>query len=52
MFRRTDLGRDIRPHTTASWTPCSATTIGEGSARIGTIEHLMAALAGAGVDNV
>lgn len=28
-----------------------ATTIGEGEARIGTIEHLMAALSGLGIDN-
>lgn len=51
VFHRTDLGRDIpATYRTVVDTKLS-TTIGEGSARMGTIEHLMAALAGAGVDN-
>jgi len=52
VFRRSDLGRDIPAtydHVVATEL---CTTIGEGSARVGTIEHLMAALAGAGIDNV
>ncbi len=52
VFRRTDLGRDIPATYNRVVDTKLCTTIGEGSARIGTIEHLMAALAGAGVDNV
>jgi UDP-3-O-[3-hydroxymyristoyl] N-acetylglucosamine deacetylase len=52
VFRRTDLGRDIPATYDRVVDTTLCTTIGEGSARVGTIEHLMAALAGAGVDNV
>jgi UDP-3-O-[3-hydroxymyristoyl] N-acetylglucosamine deacetylase len=52
VFRRTDLGRDIPATYDRVVDTKLCTTIGEGSARVGTIEHLMAALAGAGVDNV
>jgi UDP-3-O-[3-hydroxymyristoyl] N-acetylglucosamine deacetylase len=52
VFRRTDLGRDIPATYNRVVDTKLCTTIGEGSARVGTIEHLMAALAGAGVDNV
>jgi UDP-3-O-[3-hydroxymyristoyl] N-acetylglucosamine deacetylase len=52
VFRRTDLGRDIPATYNRVVDTMLCTTIGEGSARVGTIEHLMAALAGAGVDNV
>jgi UDP-3-O-[3-hydroxymyristoyl] N-acetylglucosamine deacetylase len=52
VFRRTDLGRDIPATYNRVVDTMLCTTIGEGSARIGTVEHLMAALAGAGVDNV
>jgi UDP-3-O-[3-hydroxymyristoyl] N-acetylglucosamine deacetylase len=52
VFRRTDLGRDIPATHDRVVDTKLCTTIGEGSARVGTIEHLMAALAGAGVDNV
>jgi UDP-3-O-[3-hydroxymyristoyl] N-acetylglucosamine deacetylase len=52
VFRRTDLGRDIPATYNRVVDTMLCTTIGEGSARISTIEHLMAALAGAGVDNV
>jgi UDP-3-O-[3-hydroxymyristoyl] N-acetylglucosamine deacetylase len=52
VFRRTDLGRDIPATYNRVIDTKLCTTIGEGSARVGTIEHLMAALAGAGVDNV
>jgi UDP-3-O-[3-hydroxymyristoyl] N-acetylglucosamine deacetylase len=52
VFRRTDAGAEIR----ASWTNaiesprCTVLSNGEGIT-IGTIEHLMAALAGAEIDN-
>ena len=52
VFRRTDLGRDVPAHHSHVVDTKLCTVIGEGSARVGTIEHLMAALAGAGVDNV
>jgi UDP-3-O-[3-hydroxymyristoyl] N-acetylglucosamine deacetylase len=52
VFRRADLGRDIPATHDRVVDTKLCTTIGEGSARVGTIEHLMAALAGAGVDNV
>ncbi|MFC0384771.1 UDP-3-O-acyl-N-acetylglucosamine deacetylase [Muricoccus vinaceus] len=49
VFRRTDLGLDIPArHDTVSDTRL-CTAIGEGAARIGTIEHVMAALAALGV---
>jgi UDP-3-O-[3-hydroxymyristoyl] N-acetylglucosamine deacetylase len=51
VFRRTDLGRDIPATFNRVVDTRFCTTIGEGSARMGTIEHLMAALAGAAVDN-
>jgi UDP-3-O-[3-hydroxymyristoyl] N-acetylglucosamine deacetylase len=52
VFRRIDLGRDVPATHDRVVDTTLCTTIGEGSARVGTIEHLMAALAGAGVDNV
>jgi UDP-3-O-[3-hydroxymyristoyl] N-acetylglucosamine deacetylase len=52
VFRRTDLNRDIPATYNRVVDTMLCTTIGEGAARIGTIEHLLAALAGAGVDNV
>lgn len=52
VFRRTDLGRDIPATFNRVVDTKFCTVIGEGSARVGTIEHLMAALAGAGIDNV
>src|SRR5579862_6093917 len=52
VFRRTDLGRDMAATYDRVVDTTLCTTIGEGAARVGTIEHLMAALAGAGVDNV
>lgn len=52
VFRRTDLARDIPATHDRVVDTKLCTTIGEGSVRVGTIEHLMAALAGAGVDNV
>src|SRR5580704_19258163 len=52
VFRRTDLKRDIPATYNRVVDTKLCTTIGEGSARVGTIEHLMAAIAGAGVDDV
>lgn len=52
VFRRTDLGRDIPATFNRVVDTKLCTTIGEGSARVATIEHILAALAGAGVDNV
>jgi UDP-3-O-[3-hydroxymyristoyl] N-acetylglucosamine deacetylase len=54
VFRRTDLGRSIpaRYDTVCDTRLC--TVIGDPSmpsARVGTIEHVMAALSGAGIDN-
>src|SRR5580693_5196717 len=46
VFRRTDLGRDIPATYNRVVDTQRCTTIGESSARMGTVEHLMAALAG------
>ena len=54
VFRRTDLGRDIpaRHDTVIDTRLCTVIADpGMASARVGTIEHLMAALAGACIDN-
>src|SRR5947208_5932128 len=53
VFRRTDLAGEIR----ASWansveTPLCTTLSNSAGITIGTVEHLMAALAGAEIDNV
>jgi UDP-3-O-[3-hydroxymyristoyl] N-acetylglucosamine deacetylase len=52
VFRRTDLGVDIpaRFDTVADTRLC--TVIAEGEARVGTVEHLMAALLAAGIDDL
>jgi UDP-3-O-[3-hydroxymyristoyl] N-acetylglucosamine deacetylase len=51
VFRRTDLGRDIPALFDRVVDTRLCTAIGEGEARISTIEHVMAALAGSGVDD-
>ena len=51
VFRRADLGVDIPARFDRVVDTRLATVIGNGEARIGTIEHVMAALAGCGVDN-
>ncbi|PPQ27461.1 UDP-3-O-acyl-N-acetylglucosamine deacetylase [Rhodopila globiformis] len=54
VFRRTDLGRDIEARFDNVCDTRLCTSVadpGMPSARIGTIEHVMAALAGAGIDN-
>ncbi len=54
MFKRTDLpGAPLVPadvHHVVDTSLC--TTVGEGEATVSTIEHLLSALAGVGVDNV
>ncbi len=51
VFRRTDLGIDIPAIFDEVTDTRLCTAIGEGEARIGTIEHVMAALAGTGIDD-
>ena len=51
VFRRTDLGFDIPATFDRVIDTTLCTVIGEGAARVGTVEHLLAALSGAGVDN-
>jgi UDP-3-O-[3-hydroxymyristoyl] N-acetylglucosamine deacetylase len=52
VFRRTDTGREIRAHweNIAESARCTVLSDGEGTS-VGTVEHLMAALAGAEIDN-
>jgi UDP-3-O-[3-hydroxymyristoyl] N-acetylglucosamine deacetylase len=55
VFRRTDLGRDIQARFDRVVDTRLATVLGDqrwASARVGTVEHLLAALAALGVDNV
>ncbi len=54
VFRRTDLGRDIPARFDHVADARLATSLGlpdDPSVRVGTVEHVMAALAGLGVDN-
>jgi len=54
VFRRTDLGSDIPARFDRVVDTRMSTVLGElrnKKVRVGTVEHLMAALAGAGVDN-
>jgi UDP-3-O-[3-hydroxymyristoyl] N-acetylglucosamine deacetylase len=52
LFRRTDLNVDVPARFDQVSDTRLCTVIGEGAARIGTIEHLMAALAASRVDDV
>jgi UDP-3-O-[3-hydroxymyristoyl] N-acetylglucosamine deacetylase len=55
VFRRTDLGRDIPARFDTVVDTRLATVLGDprwGSARVATVEHLMAALSALGIDNV
>lgn len=55
VFRRSDLGRDIPARFDRVVDTRLATVLGDenwASARVSTVEHLMAALVGCGVDNV
>jgi UDP-3-O-[3-hydroxymyristoyl] N-acetylglucosamine deacetylase len=51
VFRRTDLGIEIPALFDEVTDTRLCTAIGDGVARVGTIEHVMAALAGTGVDD-
>ena len=51
VFRRTDLGLDIPARFDCVADTRLSTVLAEGTARIGTVEHVMAALAGCGIDN-
>lgn len=51
MFRRTDLGLDIPARFDAVADTCLCTVVAAGEARLGTVEHLMAALSAAGIDD-
>lgn len=50
-FRREDLGIDLPARFDAVHDTRLCTVLGEGAARIGTVEHVMAALAACGIDN-
>jgi UDP-3-O-[3-hydroxymyristoyl] N-acetylglucosamine deacetylase len=52
LFFRTDLGRTIPARFDTVIDTRLCTVVGEGDARIGTIEHLMAALYASGIDNL
>ena len=53
LFVRSDLGRDVRFPARAEWVVDTrlATTLGNREHRLSTVEHLLAALYGLGVDN-
>jgi UDP-3-O-[3-hydroxymyristoyl] N-acetylglucosamine deacetylase len=53
VFRRSDLSPnvDIPAHATQVGDTRLGTVLGQGGARVSTVEHLMSALAGLGVDN-
>lgn len=52
LFRRTDLGIDIPARFDNVTDTRLCTMISNGAARVGTIEHLMAALAASGIDDL
>jgi UDP-3-O-[3-hydroxymyristoyl] N-acetylglucosamine deacetylase len=54
VFARTDLARAVSIPATAEHVVSTelATTLGKAGVKVGTVEHLMAALAGLGIDNV
>ncbi|MDQ6989839.1 MAG: UDP-3-O-acyl-N-acetylglucosamine deacetylase [Mariprofundaceae bacterium] len=51
VFIRSDLGIEIQGHVDSVVDTRLCTTIGKGEAKIATIEHIMSALAGLGIDN-
>src|SRR5579862_6873027 len=53
VFRRTDLAEpaDIRAHAENVGDTLLGTTLGRGAARVSTVEHLLSAFAGLGIDN-
>lgn len=52
VFRRTDLGIDIPARFDAVHDTRLCTVLGAGIARVGTVEHLMAAVSACGIDNL
>jgi len=52
IFHRTDRPAVIRAHVGAVTDTAFATTLGNGTIKIRTVEHLLAALAGIGIDNL
>src|SRR5712692_9210359 len=54
VFVRTDVARGVTIPATSEFVVDTelATTLGRGGARVGTVEHLLAALAGLGIDNL
>ena len=53
VFRRTDLANatDIRAHAENVGDTMLGTTLGKGECRVSTVEHLLSAFAGLGIDN-
>src|ERR1700740_3006945 len=53
VFRRTDLPSpvDIRAHAENVGDTVLGTTLGRGESRVSTVEHLLSAFAGLGIDN-
>ena len=53
IFRRTDLPElvDIRAHAMNVGDTMLGTTLGKAEARVSTVEHLLSAFAGLGIDN-
>ncbi len=52
VFRRSDAGAEIRAHWSRTTESSLSTALSNGEGiEVGTIEHLMAALAGSGIDN-
>ena len=51
VFVRSDLGVEIKGHVDSVVDTRLCTTIGHGDAAIATVEHIMSALAGLGIDN-
>jgi len=51
VFVRSDLGVEIKGHVDSVVDTRLCTTIGHGEATIATVEHIMSALAGLGIDN-
>ncbi|HZZ83073.1 MAG TPA: UDP-3-O-acyl-N-acetylglucosamine deacetylase [Anaeromyxobacteraceae bacterium] len=50
-FVRTDLGMDVPARADAVVDTTLSTTLGSGPARVATVEHVLAALTGLGIDN-
>lgn len=51
VFRRTDLDREIKAHALTVGDTRLSTCLVEGDVRVSTVEHLLSALAGLGIDN-